>query len=116
MPLKYTFESKFYFILFNIYLYRLLCPSNSFSSTWFLSQKSTIEEVIIGIKGAYTTHWVIYYLKFSYELIHIEYFWCDKKSWIRRNCKYSIERLRKDIPKALAQVKGSTILRVVSKK
>ena len=70
----------------------------------------TIEKVIMGIRGNYTKHRVIYYPKFHYELNHIEYFWCDGKSWTRRNCKYSIEGLREDIPKALAQVKGSTIL------
>ncbi len=65
----------------------------------------------MGNKGAYTKHRVImYYPKFHCELNHIEYFWCDGKSWKRRNCKYSIEGLREDIPKALTQVKGSTIL------
>ena len=76
----------------------------------FLSQKSAIEEVIMGIRGAYTKHRVMYYPKFHCELNHIEYFWCDGKSWTRRNCKYSIEELREDILKDLAQVKGSTIL------
>ena len=52
----------------------------------------------------------MYYPKFHGELNHIEYFWCDGKSWTRRNCKYSIEGLREDILKALTQVKGSTIL------
>lgn len=52
----------------------------------------------------------MYYLKLYYELNQIEYFWCNRKSWIKRNCKYNIEGLRKDIPKALAQVKGSIIL------
>ena len=33
------------------------------------------------------------------------------KSWTRRNYKYSIEGLRKDISKALTQVKGSTCKR-----
>ena len=52
----------------------------------------------------------MYYPKFHYELNHIEDFWCNRKSWTRKNCKYSIEELREDIPKALAQVKGSIIL------
>ena len=52
----------------------------------------------------------MYYPKFYCELNHIEYFWCDRKSWTRRNYRYSIEGLREDIPKGLAQVKGSTIL------
>ena len=66
----------------------------------FLSQKSAIEETIMGIRGAYKKHRVMYYPKFHCELNHIEYFWCDGKSWTRRNCKYSIEGLREDIPKA----------------
>ena len=52
----------------------------------------------------------MYYSKFDCELNHIDYFWCDGKSWIRRNCKYSIEGLKENIFKSLAQVKGSTIL------
>lgn len=50
------------------------------------------------------------YQKFHWELNYIECFWYNGKNWIRRNCKYSIEGLRDDILKALAQVKGSTIL------
>ena len=64
----------------------------------------------MGIRRAYTKHQVIYYPKFCCELNHIEYFWYDEKSCIKRNCKYSIEGLREDIPKTLAQIKGSTIL------
>lgn len=52
----------------------------------------------------------MYYPKFHFELNYIKYFLCDRKSWTRKNCKYSIERLREDIFKALAQIKGSTIL------
>lgn len=52
----------------------------------------------------------MYYLKFYYKLNHIKYFWYDRKSWIKKNCKYSIERLRQDIFKALTQVKVSIIL------
>lgn len=65
----------------------------------------------MGRKNALTGHKVMYYPKFHCELInHIEYFWYDRKSWTRRNCKYTLEELREDIPKALKQIKSSTIL------
>ena len=51
------------------------------------------------------------YPKFHCKLNHIEYFWCDRKSQTQKNCKYSIEGLRKDILKTLVQIKKSTILR-----
>ena len=53
---------------------------------------------------------VMYYLKFHCKLNHIEYFWCDRKSWTQKNCKYSIEGSKEDIPKALAHIKRSIIL------
>ena len=62
------------------------------------------------IKNALTEHEVMYYPKFHCELNHIEYFWCDKKSWTRRHCKYTLDGLREDVPNALKHVKGSTIL------
>ncbi len=62
------------------------------------------------IKEAYTGQRVTYYPKFPCELNHIEYFWYDKKSWTRRFCKYIIDGLREDVPKALSLVKSSTIL------
>lgn len=46
----------------------------------------------------------MYYPKFHFKLNYIEYFWCNGKNWIRRNCKYNIS-------KALAQVKISIILK-----
>ena len=109
--------SFFYFILIIIYFIILIliyvdcyaCQILSLQPD-FLLQKSAIEEVIMGIKKAYTKHWVMYYPKFHCELNHIEYFWCDRKSWTRRNYKYSIKKLRKNIPKALTQVKRSIIL------
>lgn len=52
----------------------------------------------------------MYYPKFYFKLNYIEYFCYNRKSQIRKNCKYSIERLRDDIPKMLAQVKKLTIL------
>ena len=64
----------------------------------------------MGVKGAYKGHGVMYYPKFHRELNHIKYFWYNWKSWTRRNCKYAIEGLREDVPKALSLVKSSTIL------
>ncbi len=40
----------------------------------FFTQKSAIEEGIIGIKNALTGHKVMYYPKFHCELNQIEYF------------------------------------------
>ena len=53
----------------------------------------------------------MYYSKFHCELNHIEYFWCNRKSWTRRHCKYTIEGLRENVLKALSLIKSSTILR-----
>ena len=52
----------------------------------------------MGTKNEATRYKVIYYPKFYYELNHIQYFGCDKKSWTWHNCKYTIERLREDVP------------------
>lgn len=46
----------------------------------FFTQKSVIEESIIGRKNALIEHKVIYYLKFYCEFNHIKYFWYDRKS------------------------------------
>lgn len=64
----------------------------------------------MGRENTLTGHKVTYYPKFHCELDHIEYFWCDRKSWTRRHCQYTLAGLREDIPKALKQVKSSTIL------
>ena len=42
------------------------------------------------------------YPKIHYELNYIKYFWYDRKIWKRKYYKYSIEKLKEDIPKALA--------------
>ena len=55
----------------------------------------------MGREKTLTGHKVMYYPKFYCELNHIEYFWCDGKSWTRRHCQYTLEGLREDIPKAL---------------
>ena len=52
----------------------------------------------------------MYYPKFSYEFNHIEYFWCDGKSYTCKNCTYTIEGLREIVPAALKNIKHSTIL------
>ena len=64
----------------------------------------------MGTKNALTGHKVMYYPKFHCELNHIEYFWCDRKSWTRHHCKYTLDWLREDVPNALKQIKGSIIL------
>ena len=64
----------------------------------------------MGTRSALTGYKVMYYPKFHCELNHIEYFWCDGKSYTQKYCKYSFDGLRKDVPKALNQVKHSTIL------
>ncbi len=64
----------------------------------------------MGIKGVYIGHKVMYYSKFHYELNHIEHFWCDGERWTRRYYKYTIDGLRKEVPKALSLVTSSTIL------
>ena len=76
----------------------------------FLLQKFAIKESITDIRGSLTGHRILFYLKFHYEFNHIEYFWCDEKSWTGKNCKYNIEGLREDVPRALEQIKSSTIL------
>ena len=67
----------------------------------FLTQKSAIKKAIMGTKNEAIRHRFMYYQKFHCELNHIEYFWCDGKSWTRRNCKYTLEGLREDVLQAL---------------
>ena len=67
----------------------------------FFTQKSAIEEGFMGIKNALTGYKVMYYPKFHFELNHIEYFCCDEKSWTRHHYKYTLDRLREDVPKVL---------------
>ena len=64
----------------------------------------------MSIERAHTGHKVMYYPKFYCELNHTEYFWCDRKNKTRRHCKYTIDGLRKNLPKPLSLVKSSTIL------
>ena len=88
MFFKYISESKFFYFIFIIicfiiliFIYEDCCARQMLLlQPDFLSQKSAIEEVTMGITRAYTKHQIIYYPKFYYELNHIEYFWCDGKS------------------------------------
>ena len=79
--------------------------------TDFLLQKSAIQEVIINTRNAFTRYKILFYSKFHFELNYIKYFWYNANSWIRRNYKYSINELRKNVSKSLNQIKSSTILR-----
>lgn len=64
----------------------------------------------MGIKKVYTEYQIMYYPKFYYELNHVKYFQYDRKSQTWHYCKYTIKRLREDIPKTLSLVKSSIIL------
>ena len=75
-----------------------------------MAQKCEIEEKIQGRLDCSIGHQVMYYHKFYCELNHIKYFWYDGKSYTRKNCTYTIERLREIVPTALKNVKHSTIL------
>lgn len=92
-----------YFMLIHIY-FNILCSKILSIKPSYLAQKSAVKKSIIGKIGAFTRHKIYFYFKFHYKLNHIEYFWCNRKSLTRRHCKYSIESLRKDIPKALSQI------------
>ena len=67
----------------------------------------------MGIKNALTRNKVMYYPKFHCELNHIEYFCYNRKSWTRRHCKYTLDELKEDVPKALKQIKGFTIYDII---
>ena len=81
MPPKCTSESKFFLVILLLFLINCniiticcFCQLLSLESK-FLSQKSAIKEIIIGIREAYTKYQIIYYWKFYCELNYIEYFW-----------------------------------------
>ena len=75
----------------------------------FQSQKCEIEEFITSSAHG-KHHLVIYYPKYHCELNHIEHFWCNAKKWERENCQYTLEDLRRRVPRALASVPNKTIL------
>ncbi len=74
-----------------------------------LQQKCEIEDKITA-SPSNSYHKVIYYPKFHCELNHIEHFWCNGENYSRIECDYTLDRLQKHIPQALANVKSSTIL------
>ena len=49
-------------------------------------------------KNVATRYRVRYYPKFHCELNHVIYFWYNRKSWTRRNYKYTLEGLKKNVP------------------
>lgn len=55
-------------------------------------------------------HLVMYSPKYHCELNHIEHFWCSAKKWARENCNYTLDDLRRRVPRALASVPNSIIL------
>ncbi len=70
-----------------------------------------LKKKIQGTLNNLTGHWVIYYSKFHFLVNHIEYLWCDSKSYTCKNFTYTIEGLRDIILAFLKNVKHSTILR-----
>ena len=75
-----------------------------------MAQKCEIEEKIQGRLDCPIGHQVMYYPNIYCELNHIEYFWCDGKSYTCKNCTYTIQGLREIVSAALKNVKHSTIL------
>jgi len=73
----------------------------------FQAQRCEVEEVI---KSHGQHNLVMFYPKFHCELNHIEHFWCFAKGFARRNCEYSLEKLRDIVPESLEHVKNVTIL------
>jgi hypothetical protein len=72
----------------------------------FQEQKGRLQEEVEA--AGYT---VIFYPKFHCELNFIERFWCAAKYWLRDNCLYSLDGLRKNLPKALHSVSSASINR-----
>lgn len=69
-----------------------------------------MEVEIEGRKNILIGYKVMYYHKFHCELSHIQYFWCDGKSWAQRHYKYILEELKENISQTLNQIKSFTIL------
>ena len=75
----------------------------------FKEQKCEIEESITNAANG-KHHIVMYYPKYHCELNHIEHFWCSAKKWARENCQYTLDDLRRRVPRALASIPNKTIL------
>jgi hypothetical protein len=65
----------------------------------FASQKPLVQEII-----EKAGHICIFLPKFHCELNFIEYFWGAVKRYLRENCDYTFEGLKKNMPDALASV------------
>jgi hypothetical protein len=70
----------------------------------FREQKGRLQEEIEARR-----HKVIFYPKFHCELNPIESYWCKAKWYAREYCDYSLEGLRRTVPKALASVDKKSI-------
>lgn len=75
----------------------------------FQDQKCKIEKVIKNSSDS-NHNQVLYYPKFHCELNHIEHYWCHCKAYARHHCEYSLEKLRRRVPEALASVGNKTVL------
>ena len=72
----------------------------------FAEQKSLIQEVIEA-----HSHLCIFLPKFHCELNFIEFFWGSVKKYLCKNCDYTFDTLKANVPKALESVKLETIRR-----
>jgi len=70
----------------------------------FLAQKGAIEELIEN-----AGHKCIFFPKFHCELNFIERYWGAAKRYLRENCDYSWEGLKKTVPESLESVPLITI-------
>jgi hypothetical protein len=70
----------------------------------FQQQKSLVQEVIEA-----AGHLCIFLPKFHCELNFIEFFWGLVKKYLRDNCDFSFNTLKENMPKALADVRLSTM-------
>ena len=72
----------------------------------FLAQQGKVKETI-EMSGR---HRVLFFPRFHCELNHIEYYWVHAKRYAREHCDYTLPGLRANVPLALENVKGKTIL------
>jgi hypothetical protein len=70
----------------------------------FQQQKSLVQETI-----EQSGHMCIFLPKFHCELNPIEFFWGRVKKYLRDNCDYTFDTLKKNMPLALASVSVNTI-------
>ena len=72
----------------------------------FAEQKSLFQEVIEA-----HGHLCIFLLKFHCKLNFIKFFWGSVNKYLRKNCDYTFDTLKANVPKALESVKLETIHR-----